>query len=135
MCTEPWVVSGQTALPSQQYTHNPTPNDLGFLGEQHSLPYTVPEGKQLRLHQWGIEAYMPSIAVIGMNLWVGTTFMAPYCLPSVNNGVGVSNTFESARGWVLPAGAILNVALYNAGPTNNITESWWVEGVLEDVGV
>lgn len=134
MTCEPWVVSGQTALPSNQYTTNPTPNNLGFLGEQHSLPYTVPEGKQLRLHQWGIEAYAPSLAVIGLNLWVGSSFAASACLPSVNNGVGVGNTFESARGWVLPEGTVLNVTLYNAGPTNNIGESWWVEGVLETSG-
>ncbi len=128
-----WVVSSQTNLSQGTYTTNPTPNNLGFCGEIHSLPYTVPEGKQLRLFQWGMEAYSPDVAMIGMNPWVGTSFTAANCLPSVNNSSGVGNTFESARGWVLPAGTVLNVSLFLVGPASTITQSWWMEGQLEDV--
>ena len=126
----PFIVSGQTLLPVGQYVQNPTPNVLGFVGEITSLPYTVPVGCQLRLFKWGVEAYGLSVAVIGMNCWVGASFTSDKCLPSVNTGGQATNEFESARGWVLPAGTVFNVALYNAGP-NQAYESWWVEGAVE----
>lgn len=130
----PWIVSGQTLIQQGVYKVNPTPNNLGVLGEIHALPYTVPVGKQLRLYKWGIEAYPPATAQIGMNCWVGTGTMGPpNALPSVNAGAGVGNEFVSAQGWVLPAGTIFNVNLYLNGPVSQCYESWWVEGVLEDV--
>jgi hypothetical protein len=112
---------------------NPAPNVNGLVGEQTTLPYTVPCGKRLVLQGWGFEGLKNPFGVCFP--WIGTVRTKERCLASVGPGPSGSYYVTGMR-WVIPEGKIVNVRLLNGsqeGGTTGVVCAWFVQGYLENV--
>lgn len=105
---QPWVAYGQVTVPFNTSVTNPTCNRAGVRGEV-SLPYVVPEGFELILEAFGIEAYGIT-GLVGMFPWLGE-------LPAANakalhTCMANTESHESVGArYHLPAGTKLNATI------------------------
>jgi hypothetical protein len=148
--TQEWVVYGQTQLPASGGCVNPMPGTgapvlingemrgkglcvNGLVGEQASLPYTVPEGKQLVLEGWGFEGLKDNfgvcIPIVGDI--INGAVQNNQCLPSV--GCGGGSYYITGTRFVIPAGKKLGVLLLNGTTAAGVVCAWFMQGHLEDV--
>jgi hypothetical protein len=142
MPNQDWVVYGQTAMPAAPNggVTNPTPgtglgqglNINGLVGEVTSLPYTVPEGKQLVLEGWGFEGLNQPFGVCIPFIGDAPVTNAK-CLPSVGCGGSQASYYITGTRFTVPAGKKVGVFLLNGTTIHNVICAWFVQGHLEDV--
>lgn len=135
MAQKDWLAYGQSAMPALGAIDNPTVaqglNLNGIVGES-TLPFVVPEGKQLVLTGWGYEG-LPTPAGVCIP-WIGELPCTnAKCLASVGCGGSQYSYYVTNMRWVLPAGKKLNVRLLNGTTGANIVCAWMIQGYLEDV--
>jgi hypothetical protein len=120
-----WIAYGQTLAQAQTGIDNPPAHHNGIIGEA-DLPYVVPEGYELHLTAWGVEAYDSSGTIV-FAPWIGQTRAINKFLHSCAASTGS----EECAGMlpILPAGTKLNGRLING---ENITAvySWYMRGYL-----
>lgn len=128
-----WIAYGQTLMASNAGVDNPFTHDLGVVGEVN-LPYVVPDGMELHLVSWGVEAYdFPGTVVIAP--WLGDyPRLKEKFLHSCAAGSGsVDCTGMDA---ILPPGTRVNGRLINGeiipGGTSAVY-SWYIRGFLEPI--
>lgn len=126
--SEPWIAYAQTAPVCQGGINNPVTNLNGLIGEV-TLPYTVPDGKELVIEAYGLEAYGNVPGGLVLAPYIGAT-------PPTTNAVFLHSVFSDnatneAIGveFHLPAGKVFNVRLMsNECPAQVV--GWYVKGHL-----
>jgi hypothetical protein len=129
---EPWVMAGQTRMAANSALNNPQGNDIGAIGQNLVLPYTVPDGCVLKIDGYGVEAYdYPRTSVIF--LWAGDPDgPATYRVRRATLSVGA----RGATNWVtglnynFPGGTVINMRLQNATSYDGAVFSWGISGNL-----
>ncbi|MPY72154.1 MAG: hypothetical protein GEU92_19005 [Alphaproteobacteria bacterium] len=130
---EPWVISGQTNLSAGTSVDNPTPANAGAIGAVTSLPYTVPAGKQVCIHAYGMEGYdFAGIAVLFV--WTGNPnpvtaqWRIDHGLPSAAAKDGSQEI--TGMNFCFPAGTVINIRLIN-GQSSGSVYGWYVTGSID----
>jgi hypothetical protein len=136
---EPWIVYGQTLVPTGTAVDNPTPSENGALGEVASLPFVVPQGKKLTIEAYGVEAYADEAGMTGPDKglvivpWIGSELNADplqanrQCLMSCYSS-SQSNEILGAR-FTFPAGKVINVRIMCAENPAQVV-GWYMRGAL-----
>jgi hypothetical protein len=127
---DPWIVYGQAAVPYNQAVDNPTPNVNGLRGEVASLPYCVPEGKELVIEAYGLESYSGVANGLVIVPWIGDMPATnAKCLHSVFSD-NASNETVGVR-FHVPAGKKVNVRIMCAENPSQVV-GWYMRGTLRD---
>lgn len=124
-----WIVYGATIVKPYSNIDNPQPNVNGLVGEVISLPYRVPDNKQLVITNYAIEGgKSPQYALIP---WIGSQPITnDKCIMTCAAAYG-SNLYNGMK-WILPSGTILNVRISNSSNDGfAYAFGWYLEGYLQ----
>lgn len=125
----PWICYGQTLPVKNAAVDNPQCNVNGLVGEVTAFPYVVPDGMQLVIEAYGIEAYNVAGAIV-LAPWIGD---GP---PSTNGiflaSVNADNDTNSISGlrFTLPSAKKLNIRIMSTETTSQVV-GWYLSGYLQ----
>lgn len=134
---EPWIAHAQTTVASGATVYNPATFTGGLVGE-HSLPYTVPYGKVLRVKRITVEclwsaAIIPYMGDGTMDFFKSLDTFAcggMYMTPNANH---LLPTMTWETDYAIPAGKQFNMRISTTwAPSNDWVYGWSISGELLD---
>lgn len=126
----PWIVYGATIVYGGTNYDNPPCSVNGIVGEITILPYTVPNGYELVITNYGIEGgKTPQYALIP---WIGN-------YPITNSkglftcAAAYGSNYYSGMKWIIPEGKKVNVRVSNSSDDGiAYAFGWYMEGYLRE---